>query len=155
MLKLPYGPLLRKGRREIGGGRAGCHLPGQGWGWSWFSRSPCGKKKAGSQYLAGNPPKKLLSLSVGRLGSGCRDGIERFQAVISLIYLSEGRPQGGVVNGLVSAQAPMMGQCPPPLLASSFPFHLQPSPTREPCPGLDWNPATALKLRRPSSRRWQ
>lgn len=52
-----------------------------------FSHSPCGKKKAGSQYLAGNPSQKSLVLLSEDLGLWVDDGMECFPVATNLTYL--------------------------------------------------------------------
>lgn len=68
--------------------------PGTG-GLVRFACSPCGKKKAGSQYLAGNPSKKPLFSSIGCLVWR----VECFQAEMNRMYLEAGGQAGGDGTG--------------------------------------------------------
>lgn len=106
---------------------------GQVRGWSCLSCSPCGKKKAGSQYRAGNPSEKLLFSSVGLWDLGLGDETECFQAVMNLMYLSE-QTAGRVVKGVIGTRFRLSERVPPapPSLLPSFSSQL--SPTWAACP---------------------
>lgn len=95
----------------------------QMWVCTVCERSPCGEKKAESQYRAGNPSGLLLPESVERLNfwPSC------FQVVISNMYLVRSQGRGRAAEGMAAA---------PSQVAFATSLHSLPRSSTHHSPGL-------------------